>query len=333
MPLSFEEDPSQPELLETALQALEGLLIKGSLASNLPNEIASDARFTFLADYLLKLEEFSLAIAKGDLSQTLKLKGRMAGSLKELQASLRHLTWQTQMIANGDFTQTTDFMGDFSTAFNAMVARLEASRAELEKREIEFRRQSDQMATLFRMGMALTAGLEMDHVMSSIFEQCQAVVPMDAFYIGLIDEADGTVEFPFIYMAGSTRKGGKSDIHTHAGLAGVILSTRQVVNIENISDSEYARFMPEGHFGYKLPCSFLGVPLILRDQVIGAIAMLSFRPGAYSKEQIRLLQTMANQAAIAIENARLYKQVQTLAIMDELTEIYNYRGADVVRAA
>jgi len=48
--------------------------------------------------------------------------------------------------------------------------------------------------------------------------------------------------------------------------------------------------------------------------------------GAYNKEQIRLLETVAVEAAIAIENARLYGEVQRLAIIDELTGVYNYRG-------
>jgi diguanylate cyclase (GGDEF)-like protein len=326
MPLTSEDNPNQSELMEATLQALEDILVKGSLPPDLPKQLSDNPQFILLTDYLVNLQQFSLAVAKGDLSKTLALKGRMAGSLKELQASLRHLTWQTQMIAQGDFTQTTDFMGDFSTAFNAMVAKLEEDRSELEKREIESRRQSDQMATLFRMGMALTAGLEMDHVMSAIFEQCQTVAAVDAFYIGLLNQADGSIEFPLLFLDGSTRKGEKSVLSTNAGLVETILSHRQVISIANISESEYAGLFPEGHCGNKLPCSFLGIPLILRDQVIGVVAMLSYQPGAYSQDQIRLLQTMANQAAIAIENARLYEQVQHLAIIDELTEMYNYRG-------
>jgi diguanylate cyclase (GGDEF)-like protein len=326
MALTSGNDQNPQELLEAALRALEEVLIKGSLAPELPEEILINPRFRSLADSLMNLEQFSLAIAKGDLSQSLKLKGHMAGSLKELQASLRHLTWQTQMIANGDFSQTTDFMGEFSAAFNAMVSKLEADRSELQKREIESRWQSNHMTTLFQMGMTLTAGLELDHVIGSIFELCRAVAPIDAFYIGLISRGDGSVEFPFIFMNGDIRKGEKSDIRSNVGLASVIFSTRQVVNIEDISTSEYASLFPPGHFGYNQSCSFLGVPLILRDEVIGAIAMLCLRPCVYSQDQIRLLQTMANQAAIAIENARLYEQVSRLAIVDELTEIYNYRG-------
>ena len=45
-------------------------------------------------------------------------------SLKNLQANLRHLTWKTQQIAGGDFSQKVDFMGDFSIAFNSMALQL-----------------------------------------------------------------------------------------------------------------------------------------------------------------------------------------------------------------
>jgi two-component system sensor kinase len=55
----------------------------------------------------------------------------MAGALKALQANLRHLTWQTQMIARGDFSQRVDFMGEFSESFNTMVLSLAASRDQL----------------------------------------------------------------------------------------------------------------------------------------------------------------------------------------------------------
>jgi len=45
-------------------------------------------------------------------------------SLKNLHANLRHLTWKTQEIARGDFTQRVDFIGDFSVAFNSMTDQL-----------------------------------------------------------------------------------------------------------------------------------------------------------------------------------------------------------------
>ncbi|MDO4483460.1 MAG: diguanylate cyclase [Clostridia bacterium] len=48
----------------------------------------------------------------------------LAAPLKELQGNLRHLSWQTQQVAKGDFSQRVDFMGEFSQAFNTMTTQL-----------------------------------------------------------------------------------------------------------------------------------------------------------------------------------------------------------------
>jgi two-component system NtrC family sensor kinase len=67
----------------------------------------------------------------GDLAVTLARRGPLAGALKGLHANLRHLTWQTQQVAAGDFSQRVDFLGAFSTAFNSMVGALAQARQDL----------------------------------------------------------------------------------------------------------------------------------------------------------------------------------------------------------
>ena len=54
--------------------------------------------------------------------------------MKNLDAALRHLTYQTQRVAAGDFTQRVDFMGEFSEAYNSMVVALDKARTELGER-------------------------------------------------------------------------------------------------------------------------------------------------------------------------------------------------------
>lgn len=95
-----------------------------------------------LVENLLALREFSYALSKGDLLQTLDLRGYWPGSLKSLQSNLRHLTWQSSMVATGDYSQRVVFMGDFSKAFNTMIIRLKDATeneqkyiAELEKHQ------------------------------------------------------------------------------------------------------------------------------------------------------------------------------------------------------
>jgi diguanylate cyclase (GGDEF)-like protein len=64
----------------------------------------------------------------------------------------------------------------------------------------------------------------------------------------------------------------------------------------------------------------------VREQVIGVMVVQSYKPNAYTEDDLRTLETIALQAAIAIENAHLYSEEQCLAIIDELTGMYNYRG-------
>lgn len=79
------------------------------------------------------LREFSIALANGRVDFEVPPRMHLLDSLKSLQSSLKHLTWQTQEVAAGDYEQRVDFLGDFSTAFNQMVHALqEKERAERE---------------------------------------------------------------------------------------------------------------------------------------------------------------------------------------------------------
>lgn len=118
--------------LERALQALETAWFKGlSPPSRLPGIPEQQTRLGALIANVLEAKGLALAMSKGDLAPALKARGLMAGCLKALQANLRHLTWQTQMIAKGDLSQRVDFMGEFSESFNSMVASLAAARDQL----------------------------------------------------------------------------------------------------------------------------------------------------------------------------------------------------------
>jgi signal transduction histidine kinase len=68
---------------------------------------------------------------------------------------------------------------------------------------------------------------------------------------------------------------------------------------------------------FQYVCSWMAVPLMLRDQVIGMLVLTSSEPNAFTQHHATLAQAIANQAAIAIENARLYEQAHELAAVEE----------------
>jgi nitrate/nitrite-specific signal transduction histidine kinase len=92
---------------------------------------------TYINQFVDEYKEFGrfvFALARGNLAEAPpKTKMQVAYSFKTLQASLRHLTWQTQQIAAGDFNQKVDFMGDFSEAFNRMTVQLKEAFERIEE--------------------------------------------------------------------------------------------------------------------------------------------------------------------------------------------------------
>jgi diguanylate cyclase (GGDEF)-like protein len=80
----------------------------------------------YLADCIGELRAFAAALARGDLNASVpSTDNELAAPLKSLHATLRHLTWQTQQVALGDYSQRVDYLGEFADAFNTMTRQLE----------------------------------------------------------------------------------------------------------------------------------------------------------------------------------------------------------------
>jgi signal transduction histidine kinase/CheY-like chemotaxis protein len=83
-----------------------------------------------LIDLFLDINNTIKPLAHGQLDHELESKILFLAPFKQLQAHLRHLTWQTEQIAKGNFNIHVEFMGDFSKAFNSMVASLDKAQKE-----------------------------------------------------------------------------------------------------------------------------------------------------------------------------------------------------------
>ncbi|MBU0926515.1 MAG: response regulator [Spirochaetes bacterium] len=100
----------------------------------------------FIAEYG-DAAELSQRIARGEIGvDAAKGNSPVLQSLKSLQASLRHLSWTTQQIARGDFSQRVSFMGDFSEAFNSMAEQLNASFEEQARIKADLEARVDELA-------------------------------------------------------------------------------------------------------------------------------------------------------------------------------------------
>ena len=80
----------------------------------------------YFAKCIQEQRELAKSLSKGNLTIKMPPPGNeLAAPLKALHASLKHMTWQSQQVAKGDYQQRLDFMGDFAHAFNTMTVQLD----------------------------------------------------------------------------------------------------------------------------------------------------------------------------------------------------------------
>ncbi|MDR3255653.1 MAG: diguanylate cyclase [Synergistaceae bacterium] len=108
----------------------------------LPEEFQNFGKgLLYFVECVMETTALAKDLSKGELSGKWPSKGNeIASPLKALHATLKHLTWQTQQVAKGDYKQRVSFMGDFSAAFNRMIVQLDEHRQTLLD-EIETSRQ------------------------------------------------------------------------------------------------------------------------------------------------------------------------------------------------
>jgi PAS domain S-box-containing protein len=180
----------------------------------------------------------------------------------------------------------------------------------------ETARRAELMETVSKVGLAITSGLDMSAVLSAVHNQCMQVAKVDAFYLALYNDQDGTISFPLMNVNGINYDMPTRNISTNPGLTGQVIHQVHYLYLPDLLSPDpqqiNAKIIPAPD-GEQMR-SFLGVPLCLGERVIGVLSMQSFSAGAYSREQIQMLETVATQATIAIENARLYSETRQYAL-------------------
>ena len=115
---------------------------KGMDSDEIPENIRHAGGMRQLCELLWGIRRMTEALGKGELTYNCNERGYVIGSLKALQASLRHLTWQARCIAKGEYRHRANFLGDFSTAFNTMVEELDKSVSKLTRLSTKYKEMS-----------------------------------------------------------------------------------------------------------------------------------------------------------------------------------------------
>jgi len=182
-------------------------------------------------------------------------------------------------------------------------------------------RRVQEAETLREVGSVVAATLKQEEAIERILQQLARVVSYDSASVQLL--GDGYVEI----VGGRGWPDPAAVVGLRFPIPGdnpntVVIQQRRS-HILGDAPAAYPAFRENPHSHIR---SFLGVPLIVLNRMIGMLAVDSAQPDYFSPEHARLATAFANQVAIAIKNAQLHAEVQQLAVTDTLTGLYNRPG-------
>ncbi len=259
------------------------------------------------------------AIAAGDLDVTLPQTsgdelGRLALSFNHMTGALR----ESRKSLEAQNSALRLEMSERTAAEQALRTVEERNRHILERRVEERTRE---LTTLLQLSHRLTATFDIDSLLDVVLDALVDIIEHSAVAIFLLDGDDLVLSK---YRGPATPEQlvptwpVAEARHTHA----VIYQKRPLiiddVRAENEDAARYRAFV-DSRVGATPDYvgTWMAVPLATKDEVIGILSFDAAAPGAYSQREADLALAFANQAAVAIENARLHSRFEHAAVLEE----------------
>ncbi len=168
-----------------------------------------------------------------------------------------------------------------------------------------------------------SASVEPEAVCQRVHQAVRNLLGGEAFILARYQPGEDRIAVPYAVEDGKRLPVQQLPLD-RTSLLGYVITRQRPVLIYDLSREVVQlpfRFRQTG----RVMRSILAVPLLRQGRALGAVAIQSRQPYAFTNADLRLLQALASQMAVALENADLYEQMRQLAITDELTGLYNRR--------
>jgi diguanylate cyclase (GGDEF)-like protein len=233
---------------------------------------------------------------------------------------LRLIASGSDALARGEMghrlpVKDNDEISQLTASFNTMAASLQHF-MEQERSKIR------QLGILHESATHLATQKNLDALLDRLVEYPRHLIKSDVAALYLLDPKTGEI-VRFKHSGVDLNRYPIQEEPKGTGLLGAFLRDGTSVRLEDIRQDPRSRGLPPHHFPIR---NFLGVPLNVRDQVIGGMTVANKSDGtAYTQEDEDLLTTLAFQAAAAVEQFRLFEETQRQAVTDGLTGLFNHR--------
>ena len=200
-------------------------------------------------------------------------------------------------------------------------------------------RTARQIKALHQINLAITSTLDLPIILQFLLQKIDILMPYAAAHLRLIDPATGALE-PFACRNIDEKKWKSVAGKSRGSLTRIIIGTKKPLIVLNMQTDDRVK----QHELYKDLglVSYLGLPMIFNDEVIGVLAVFTANEHEFTRDEINFMKALAEQASIAIHNSQLYEQSQKLAqdllanrrqIRTLLTGLINARDEEAERIA
>ncbi|HTY07783.1 MAG TPA: GAF domain-containing protein [Candidatus Edwardsbacteria bacterium] len=168
------------------------------------------------------------------------------------------------------------------------------------------RQQLAEISAITKIGQAISKVMNLDSLWPLLHKQVMQLMDAANFHVALYYPDSGELEFVYDVQEGKPQPRERRKL-SHGLTEFVITAKRPLLLRDRAQKVPSARFAMIG----KPAASWLGVPISARGKVLGMMAIQHYQlPARYDEHHQELLQTIAGQVAVAIENARLYQSAQ-----------------------
>lgn len=217
-----------------------------------------------------------------------------------------------------------NFFTDADQSIMATLATQIASAIENARLFEETQKRTSELSTLNEIIRTVSQQIDLKQLLDAAFQQIKKLVPVDAFTVSLYDEATNMVSYPLVVDEGKYY----DEIPTPFNLdnyTGQTIASGKILRIDlTPEEAAAAAAKVDGAIGNttKISGSLIFLPLKVGQKTIGCISVQSYSFFAYGPSEAGLLESVANQISVAIQNAQLYSDAQRrsleLGVINEL---------------
>lgn len=178
----------------------------------------------------------------------------------------------------------------------------------------------DRLRALLDAGIALTGELSLEGVLQKIVEAAADLTDAKYAALGVIDPTGKELERFVVTGIDAETQAAIGELPRGRGILGVLIRDARPLRLEDLGKDPRSVGFPPNHPAMK---TFLGVPVLLRGVAYGNLYLTEKADGApFTEEDEELVQVLAAQAAVAVENARLYESAtRWLNQLESLNEV------------